>query len=49
MKDRGVICGHITKARHELQRLVQVDPTAADGAAVHDGAIEHVVPGSFHL
>lgn len=47
-KDCGVVCGHITKAWHELQKLVQVDPTAADGA-VHDGVIEHVVPGSLHL
>jgi hypothetical protein len=29
-KDRGAICGHIVNARHELQKLVHVDPTARD-------------------
>jgi hypothetical protein len=34
-KDRGgtTICGHITKARHGLQKLVQGDPTARDETA----------------
>ena len=32
-RDRTRTCGHITKARHGLQRLILVDPTAQDAAA----------------
>jgi hypothetical protein len=47
-KDRGIHCSHITSARHELQRLVRVDPTATDGA-MHDEVTEYVVPGVLYL
>lgn len=47
-KDRGIHCGHITSAQHELQRLVQVDPTATDGA-LHEEVTEYVVPGVLYL
>jgi hypothetical protein len=46
-KDRGILCGHITNARHELQRLVQVDPTATDDA-LREEVTEHIVPGVFY-
>ena len=46
-KDHGTHCGHITNARHELQRLVRVDPTAMDGA-LHEEITEHVVPGALY-
>jgi hypothetical protein len=46
-KDRGIHCGHIMNARHELQRLVQIDPTATD-CALHKEDTEHVVPGAFY-
>ena len=31
-KDRGSVCGHITKARHGLRKLVRADPDARDEA-----------------
>lgn len=34
-KDRRSNCGHITSARHHLQKLIQVDPSARDHGA-HD-------------
>ena len=45
-RDRARACGHITKARHGLQRLILADPTARDAAAgvdVEDPAV--TVPG----
>jgi hypothetical protein len=29
-KDRGSTCGHVTSARHHLQKLLHVDPKARD-------------------
>ena len=46
-KDHGILCGHITNAQHELQRLVQVDPTATDDA-LREEVTEHIVPGVFY-
>jgi hypothetical protein len=34
-KDRGSKCGHIAAARHHLQKLLHVDPSASDHG-VHD-------------
>jgi hypothetical protein len=47
-KDRGIHRGHITSAQNELQRLIQVDPTATDGA-LHEEVTEYVVPGVLYL
>jgi hypothetical protein len=30
LKDSNSQCAHITRARHQLQKLVKVDPTARD-------------------
>ncbi|KII92991.1 hypothetical protein PLICRDRAFT_100164, partial [Plicaturopsis crispa FD-325 SS-3] len=36
MTDRGTRCAHLTIARHYLQKLVQMDPTARDDSAHHN-------------
>jgi hypothetical protein len=47
-KDRGSSCGHITIARHHLQKLLQADPNARDHGA-HESPVVQIVPGAFLL
>jgi hypothetical protein len=47
-KDRGSSCGHITSARHHLQKLLHADPEARDHRA-HESLVVQVVAGMFHI